>query len=80
MHEVQEEHGQFHYEVCVVHVRPLALPGPGVVEVPQVDGVSGWEESKYIPDLSKIKLHFSISWRSGKIGLYVSKYNKYTAL
>ena len=50
MHEVQEQHGQLHDEVCVVHVGALTLPGPGVVQVPQVDGVSGREEDKDTSD------------------------------
>jgi len=41
MHEVQEQHGQLHDEVRVVHVGALVLPGSGVLQVPQVDGVPG---------------------------------------
>lgn len=38
--EIQEEHGQLHGEVCVVDVGALALPGPWMLQVPQMNGVS----------------------------------------
>lgn len=37
--KVQEEHGQLHDEVGVVHVGSFVLPGPRVLQVPQVNGV-----------------------------------------
>lgn len=47
MHEIQKEHGQLHDEVCVVDVRPLALPRPGMVQIPQVNGVPEETCSRY---------------------------------
>lgn len=40
VHEVQKQHRELHDEVRVVDIRPLTLPGPWVVQVPQMDGVS----------------------------------------
>lgn len=40
VHEVQKEHSQLHDEVCVVDICSLTLPGPWMVQIPQMNGVS----------------------------------------
>lgn len=40
VNEIQKEHSQLHDEVCVVDICPLALPGPWVLQIPQMNGVA----------------------------------------
>jgi len=41
MHEVQEEHRQLHDEVGVIDVCSLSLPGPWMVQVPEMNEITG---------------------------------------
>lgn len=40
VHEVKKQHSQFHYEVSVVDICAFALPGPWMIQIPQMDGVT----------------------------------------
>lgn len=40
VNQVQKEHGQLHDKVGVVDVRSFVLPGPWMLQVPEVNGVS----------------------------------------
>ena len=39
MHQVKAEEGKLHNEICVVDVGAFALPGPFMIQVPQVNRV-----------------------------------------
>lgn len=40
VNKVQEEHSQLHDKVCVVDVCSFILPGPQMLQIPEVNGVS----------------------------------------
>lgn len=40
VNKVQKEHRQLHDKVCVVDICSFILPGPRMLQIPEVDGVS----------------------------------------
>lgn len=40
VNKVQKEHSQLHDEVCVVDICSFILPGPRMLQIPEVNGVS----------------------------------------
>lgn len=40
VNKVQKEHSQLHDKVCVVDICSFILPGPRMLQIPEVNGVS----------------------------------------